>query len=79
MTAVVRGSSGEPVILLSGNGRRGVSEETLLDMIKVAAVVLSEAELGVVSRAVPRLRAGRADSCVWVGGEVLTVYRLAAG
>ncbi|MET8788089.1 MULTISPECIES: hypothetical protein [unclassified Streptomyces] len=76
VTAVVRGSTGEPVILLSGNGHRGVPEQALLDMVKVASAVLSEAELRLISQAFPRLRAGRADSRVAVGDEVLTVYRL---
>ncbi|GAA3906901.1 hypothetical protein ACWDWS_44445 [Streptomyces sp. NPDC003328] len=76
VTAVVRGSTGEPVILLSGNGHRGVPEQTLLDMVRAASAVLSEAELRVVSQAIPRLRAGRADSRVAVGDEIMTVYRL---
>ncbi|MBW8698224.1 hypothetical protein MBT84_01425 [Streptomyces sp. MBT84] len=76
VTAVVRGSTGEPVILLSGNGHRGVPEQALLEMVQAASAVLSEAELRVVSHAIPRLRAGRADSRVAVDGEVLTVYRL---
>ncbi|MEU6497720.1 hypothetical protein ABZ890_46525 [Streptomyces sp. NPDC046984] len=76
VTAVVRGSTGEPVILLSGNGHRGVPEQALLDMVKVASAVLGEAELRLISQAFPRLRAGRADSRVAVGDEVLTVYRL---
>ncbi|MBW8706878.1 hypothetical protein MBT84_45340 [Streptomyces sp. MBT84] len=76
VTAVVRGSTGEPVILLSGNGHRGVPEQALLDMVQAASAVLGEAELRAVDRAVPRLRAGRAGARVVVDGAALTVYRL---
>ncbi|KUJ52805.1 hypothetical protein ADL25_08940 [Streptomyces sp. NRRL F-5122] len=76
VTAVVRGSTGEPVILLSGNGHRGVPEQALLDMVQAASAVLGEAELRAVGRAIPRLRAGRAGARVVVDGAALTVYRL---
>ncbi|GAA3909748.1 hypothetical protein ACWDR2_42650 [Streptomyces sp. NPDC003631] len=76
VTAVVRGSTGEPVILLSGNGHRGVPEQALLDMVQAASAVLSEVELRAVGRAIPRLRAGRAGAGVVVDGAALTVYRL---
>ncbi|MFJ6122656.1 hypothetical protein BX257_0083 [Streptomyces sp. 3212.3] len=76
VTAVVRGSTGEPVILLSGNGHRGVPEQALLDMVQAASAVLGEAELRAVGRAIPRLRAGCAGARVVVDGAALTVYRL---
>ncbi|MEW2472134.1 hypothetical protein AB0919_45350 [Streptomyces sp. NPDC046994] len=76
VTAVVRASTGEPVILLSGNGHPGMLEQALLDIVKAASVVLTERELRAVGQAIPRLRAGHADARVTVDGEVLTVYRL---
>jgi hypothetical protein len=79
MTAVVRGSTGEPVILLSGDGCQGVSEAVLADVMRAAAVVLSAAELRAVGRAVRGLNTGRPDSYVAVDGTVLTVYRLLVG
>ncbi|MFE9312839.1 hypothetical protein ACIQCF_26250 [Streptomyces sp. NPDC088353] len=76
MTAVVRGSTGETVILLPGDARQEVSEATLTDLIKVATAVLSAAELQTISRVVPRLTTSQMDSCVSVDGMALTVYRL---
>jgi hypothetical protein len=75
-TAVVRGSAGEPVILLRGDAHQQVPETTLNDIIKAAAAVLSPAELQTATRAIPRLRTSQAVSCVSVDGTVLTVYRL---
>jgi len=79
MTAVVRGSTGEPVILLPGDARQEVSETTLINIIKAATVVLSAAELQAVSKAIPRLGTDRLDSRVPVCGGALTVYRLSVG
>lgn len=77
MTAVVRGSTGEPVILLSGDAYQQVPRTTLTDMIKAAASVLSAAELEAVDHAVHRLGAGLLpDFEVCVEGHVLNVYRL---
>ncbi|MFI9602829.1 MULTISPECIES: hypothetical protein [Streptomyces] len=77
MTAVVRGSTGEPVILLAGDTRQEVPETTLTDLIKAATAVLSVAELQAVSRVVPTLGTLRVDSRVPLDGKILTVYRLA--
>ncbi|MGX4687737.1 hypothetical protein [Streptomyces sp. JNUCC 63] len=79
MTAVVRGSTGEPVILLPGDARQEVSEATLADLFKAAAAVLSAAELQAVSRAISELGTGRVDSCVPVEGTIVTVYRVTVG
>ncbi|MER6128281.1 hypothetical protein ABT173_38070 [Streptomyces sp. NPDC001795] len=76
MTAVVRGSTGEPVILLPGDAHQEVPETTLINIIKAATAVLSAAELQAVSKAIPRLGTGGLDSHVSVDGNVLTVYRL---
>lgn len=76
VTAVVRGSTGEPVILLSGDMNGEVPEATLVDVINAATAILDTAELRTVSKAIPRLGAGPADSCVSVDGIVLKVYRL---
>jgi hypothetical protein len=79
MTAVVRSSTGEAVVLLSGDWLRQVPETAFTDMIKAAAAVLSAAELKTVSDAVPALGTGPPDFQVRVGGMDLTVYRLAVG
>ncbi|MGW3508584.1 hypothetical protein [Streptomyces sp. NPDC000994] len=76
MTAVVRGSTGETVILLPGDARQEVSEATLTDLIKAATAVLSAAELQTLSSVVLRLTTSQMDSCVSVDGMPLTVYRL---
>ncbi|WP_330343193.1 hypothetical protein [Streptomyces sp. NBC_00557] len=79
MTAVVRSSTGEAVVLLSGDSLRQLSETTFTDMIKAAAAVLSAAELKTVNNAVPELGAGPPDFHVHVDGNELTVYRLTVG
>ncbi|MCC5476475.1 hypothetical protein [Streptomyces barringtoniae] len=77
MTAVVRSSTGEAVVLLSGDSLRQVPETTFTDMIKAAAAVLSAAELQNLNNAVPTLGTGPPDFHVRVDGHELTVYRLA--
>ncbi|WP_086731538.1 hypothetical protein [Streptomyces carpinensis] len=72
----MRSSTGEVVVLLSGDSLRQVPETTLTDMIKAAAAVLSAAELQTVNNAVPRLGTGPPDFHVRVEGNDLTVYRL---
>ncbi|MFJ3824587.1 hypothetical protein [Streptomyces nodosus] len=79
MIAVVRGSTGEPVILLPGDPHQEVPEATLTDIVRAAAAVLSAAELRTVSKAITALGTGQVDSCVAVGETVLTVYRLTVG
>ncbi|AJE39132.1 hypothetical protein [Streptomyces nodosus] len=79
MIAVVRGSTGEPVILLPGDPHQEVPEATLTDIIRAAAAVLSAAELRTVSRAITALATDQVDFCVAIGETVLTVYRLTAG
>ncbi|MGW4441022.1 hypothetical protein ACWELO_35820 [Streptomyces sp. NPDC004596] len=76
MTAVVRGSSGEAVVLLSGDWLGQVPEKTFTDMIEAASAVLSAAELKTVSNAVALLGTGPPDFRVHVDGAELTVYRL---
>ncbi|MGW4561562.1 hypothetical protein ACWEN3_03840 [Streptomyces sp. NPDC004561] len=76
MTAVVRSSTGEAVVLLSGDVLRQVPEKTFTDMIKAAAAVLSAAELQTVNDAVPTLGTDPPDFHVHVEGIELTVYRL---
>lgn len=76
LTAVVRSSTGEAVILLSGDSLRQVPQTTFNDMIKAAAAVLSAAELQTVNNAVPALGTGPADFHVHCDGQELMVYRL---
>ncbi|MEU0598032.1 hypothetical protein ABZ484_07205 [Streptomyces sp. NPDC006393] len=79
MTAVVRSSTGEAVVLLSSDALRRVPEATLADMFKAAAAVLSAAELQAVHKVVPELGTGLPDFRVRVEGRLLTAYRLAVG
>ncbi|MFI1533088.1 hypothetical protein [Streptomyces anandii] len=76
MTAVARGSTGEPVILLPGDAHLNLSPETLNDVLKAAAAVCSAAELDAVAKAVTQLGGDSADFHVRVGGNVLAVHRL---
>ncbi|MFE3638272.1 hypothetical protein [Streptomyces cellostaticus] len=76
MTAVVRSSTGEAVVLLSGDSPRQIPDTAFTDMIKAAAAVLSAAELQTVHHAVTALGTGPPDFHVRVGGNELTVYRL---
>lgn len=79
VTAVVRSSTGEAVVLLSSDALRRVPEATLADMFKAAAAVLSAAELQAVHKVVPELGTGLPDFRVRVEGRLLTAYRLAVG
>ncbi|MFF3519073.1 hypothetical protein [Streptomyces sp. NPDC002573] len=72
----MRSSTGEAVILLSGDTLPQIPQTTLTDMIKAAAAVLSAAELKTVNNAVPTLGTGPPDFHVRINGNELTVYRL---
>ncbi|KUN87635.1 hypothetical protein AQJ66_08280 [Streptomyces bungoensis] len=72
----MRSSTGEAVVLLSGDSLRQVPQKTITDMMKAAAAVLSAAELTTVNNAVPILGTGHPDFHVRIEGDELTVYRL---
>ncbi|MDT0469999.1 hypothetical protein [Streptomyces gibsoniae] len=72
----MRSSTGEAVILLSGDTLRQIPQTTLTDMIRAAAAVLSAAELTTVNNAVPTLGTGPPDFHVRIDGNELTVYKL---
>ncbi|MFS4097319.1 hypothetical protein [Streptomyces sp. AF1A] len=76
MTAVVRSSTGEAVILLSGDPLRQVPESTLTDMLNAAAAVLDAAELHLVNNTVPALHTGAPDFLAHIGQDELAVYKL---
>ncbi|MGW5330772.1 hypothetical protein [Streptomyces sp. NPDC004014] len=76
MTAVVRGSTGEAVVLLSGDWLGQVPHKVFTDMIGAASAVLSAAELKTVSDAVAALGTEPPDFHVHAGGRKLAVYRL---
>lgn len=76
ITAVVRSSTGEAVVLLSSDALRRVPEATSADMLKAAAAVLSAAELQAVHKTVPELGTALPDFEVWAEGSLLTVHRL---
>ncbi|MGW0082823.1 hypothetical protein [Streptomyces sp. NPDC003393] len=79
MTAVVRSSTGEAVVLLSSDALRRVPEATLADMFRAAAAVLSAAELQAVHKAVPELGTSLPDFHVRVDGSLVVAYRFAVG
>ena len=75
-TAVVRGSSGESVVLLSGELPAELTEANLAEVLHLAAAVLDGEEMLLFRRCLGALRRGDLDrtSSVEIGGAVLTVY-----
>ncbi|MFC5199221.1 MULTISPECIES: hypothetical protein [Streptomyces] len=75
MTAVVRGSIGEPVILLPGELRLARLDPDWFDVLKAANVVLNATELQSLRSAMLTFSTRRPDSYVITEGEILAVYR----
>ena len=76
-TAVVRGSSGESVVLLSGELPAELTEANLAEVLQLAAAVLTGEEMLLFRRCLAALRRGELDGTrrsVEVDGAVLTVY-----
>ena len=75
-TAVVRGRTGESVVLLSGELPAELTDENLAGVLDLAAAVLDEAEMELFRRCLDELRAGDTSRTrrVEVDGAVLTVY-----
>ncbi|MFI9274464.1 hypothetical protein ACIGXM_27705 [Kitasatospora sp. NPDC052896] len=78
-TAVVRGRTGEPVVLLAG-GRSGVlGEPGLAELVDLAAAVLTAREMPLFHRCLDAFRRGELTDTrqVEIAGAALTVYRSA--
>lgn len=80
-TAVVRGHSGESVVLLSGELPAELTDENLAVVLDLAAAVLDAEEMDLFVRCLEQLRAGDLTGTrrVEVDGAVLTVYSQAEG
>ncbi|MFF9058893.1 hypothetical protein ACF09K_09355 [Streptomyces sp. NPDC014882] len=76
MTAVVRGSTGEPVILLPGKPYLTGSERFSEDLVKAALVVLDSDELRIFKDAINKLSANFPNVHVAEDGTVLVVYKV---
>ncbi|MFG2478819.1 hypothetical protein [Streptomyces fagopyri] len=75
VTAVVRGSIGEPVILLPGESRLATLDPGWADVLKAAHVVLNATELQCLWTAMLTFSTRRPDSYVVAEGGILAVYR----
>lgn len=75
-TAVVRGHSGESVVLLSGELPAELTDENLAGVLDLAAAVLDTEEMLLFRRCLDALRAGDTTRTrrVEIDGAVLTVH-----
>ncbi len=75
-TAVVRGKTGESVVLLSGELPAHMTDENLAGVFDLAAAVLDAEEMDLFRRCLHQLRAGDTARFrrVEIDGAVLTVY-----
>ncbi|WP_232248648.1 hypothetical protein [Streptacidiphilus rugosus] len=75
-TAVVRGRSGESVVLLSGELPAELTDEALEGVLDLAAAVLDTAEMLLFRRCLDALRRGDLSRTrrVEIDGAVLTVH-----
>jgi hypothetical protein len=73
---VVRGHSGESVVLLSGELPAELTDESLAGVLDLAAAVLDAEEMRLFRRCLDELRAGDTSRSrrVEIDGAVLTVY-----
>ncbi|MFE2736613.1 hypothetical protein ACFRU3_44550 [Streptomyces sp. NPDC056910] len=76
-TAVVRGRTGEPVVLLSGELPEALTPAALDELLNLAAAVLDAEELRLFRSCLSALHCGEKldERRIEVGGAVLTVYR----
>ncbi|GAB2924072.1 hypothetical protein [Streptomyces heilongjiangensis] len=77
MTAVVRGSTGEPVILLSGKQSPTDGERSSDDLVRAALAVLDSDELRLFRATIKKLSASSPDFQFVEDGTVLVVYKVA--
>ena len=75
-TAVARGSSGESVVLLSGELPADLSDAGLAEVLHLAAAVLDGEEMLLFRRCLAALRRGDLDGTrrIEIDGAVLTVH-----
>jgi hypothetical protein len=75
-TAVVRGHTGESVVLLSGELPAELTDENLTGVLDLAAAMLDGEEMELFRRCLEELRAGDTSRTrrVEIDGAVLTVY-----
>lgn len=75
-TAVVRGPAGESVVLLSGELPDALTEESVSELMELAAAVLDADELPLFRTCLRTLRRDgmRAGRRIEIDGAVLTVY-----
>ncbi|GAX48638.1 hypothetical protein SO3561_00118 [Streptomyces olivochromogenes] len=75
-TAVVRGSTGESVVLLSGELPEILTEGALTELLDLAAAVLDEEELKLFRRCLDALVRGEGGTPrrIELDGVVLSVY-----
>jgi hypothetical protein len=75
-TAVVRGHSGESIVLLSGELPAELTDENVLQVLDLAAAVLDETEMNLFRRCLEALRAGDTSRTrrIEIDGAVLTVH-----
>ncbi|MDF3298668.1 hypothetical protein [Streptomyces tropicalis] len=76
VTAVVRGSLGEPVILLPGESCPGMLDARWIDVVRAAAVVLDATELQCLWGAMCTLSMRTPDSYVAAEENVLALYKV---
>lgn len=76
-TAVVRGRTGEPVILFSGELPADLTPSSVNDLLNLAAALLNTEELELFRSCLVALRRGGKpqERRIEVSGAVLTVYR----
>ena len=76
-TAVVRGPDGESVVLLSGELPDELTEDSVAELVNLAAAILDTDELTLFHTCLRTLRSNgmRAGRRVEVDGAVLTVYK----
>ncbi|WP_324786330.1 hypothetical protein [Streptomyces sp. H51] len=76
-TAVVRGTTGEPVILLSEELHECSTASALADVMNMALAVLDREEMAALRGCLTALRCGEQLSRrrMEINGSVLTIYR----
>ena len=75
-TAVVRGQTGESVVLLSGELPAELTDENLRQVLNLATAVLDQTELRLFERCLEALRRGDTlrDRRIEIDGAVLTIF-----
>ncbi|MFF4541952.1 hypothetical protein [Streptomyces aureus] len=76
-TAVVRGTTGEPVILLSGELPECLTASALADVMNMALAVLNVDEMMLFRRCLTALQCGEKleERYIEVSGATLTIFR----